>query len=145
MAWLASPNDVVVEFYRAFNANDARAYGALFAEDGEFTNVFGQVATGPSGVEAFHAPFFREPRTEGMPLFVGCDLTELERRVRMLRSDIALVDTKWRMTRGIAPWGEPWGPRIGLVNAVVTRESDGWKIAAFHNMDLPLEPVQKQA
>ncbi len=129
---------VVDKLFQVFQELNAKAYGELFWPDGEFTNVFGMVAVGPEMVESFHAPLFADPRTEGMPSFVHCELKKLDTRVRMLRSDIGLADVKWRMTGAIAPNGQPWGERLGLINMVVTREGDTWNIAALHNMDLPV-------
>jgi uncharacterized protein (TIGR02246 family) len=43
----------------AANSNNVKASAAVFAEDAEFTNVFGQAAKGRTAVEEFHAPFFR--------------------------------------------------------------------------------------
>ena len=124
----------------ASNANDVKAFAAVFAEDADFTNVFGQRAQGRKEIEAFHAPYYVEPREPGLPSFVHAHLRVLESRVRFIRPDVASVDVRWEQTGAIAPDGKPWGRRIGLMNWVVARENGVWAIVAMHNMDLPETP-----
>jgi uncharacterized protein (TIGR02246 family) len=130
----------VVSFMNAFNNLDANGFAACFAEDGEFTNVFGQKATGRKLIEEIHAPMFTEPQTPGRPSFVHARLEILENQVRLIRLDVATADVKWRQTGAIAPNGQPWGDRIGLLSLVFTLEQGTWLIASMHNMDIPTGP-----
>jgi uncharacterized protein (TIGR02246 family) len=126
-------------FLKTFNDCNAKAYAAAFTEDGEFTNVFGQTATGRQAIEQWHAPMFSEPQAPGMPCFVNAHLTVLDTRIRLLRKDVATADIKWSQTGAIAPNGQPWGKRIGLLTLVFTQEDGAWMIATMHNTDLPLQ------
>jgi uncharacterized protein (TIGR02246 family) len=139
----ASVQALVTRLVGAANANDVKAFAAVFADDAEFTNVFGQPAMGRKAIEAFHAPFFSGRREPGLPSFVNAHLTVLESRIRFLRPDVAAVDIKWQQTGAIAPDGKPWGTRTGLMNWVVTQEQGVWAVAIMHNMDLPAKPVQR--
>ena len=140
---LAAVQFLITRLIEASNANDVKAFAAVFAEDADFANVFGQPAKGRKDIEAFHAPFYSGPRQPGLPSFVNAHLTVLDSRVRFLRPDVAAVDIKWQQTGAISPDGQPWGTRIGLMNWVVTREKGAWAIAVMHNMDLAATPIQR--
>jgi uncharacterized protein (TIGR02246 family) len=127
-------------FVQAANTNELQAFAAIFAEDAEFTNMFGQRAKGRTAIEKFHAPLFSEQRQD-LPSIVNAELKVLDRRIRFLRPDVAAVDVNWQQTGAIAAAdGQPWGSRIGLSSWVVTREEGVWAIAVMHNMDLPVAP-----
>jgi uncharacterized protein (TIGR02246 family) len=128
---------LISKLFVAANASDVKGFVAVFAEDAEFTNVFGQLAKGRKAIEDFHVPLFSEPRRPGFPSFVNARFEVLESRIRFLRPDVAAVDVKWRQTGAIAPDGQPWGTRIGMMTWVVTRENGIWAIAVSHNTDLP--------
>ena len=84
----------------AWNRHDAHAFAEAFAEDADFTNVFGMVQKGRAGIEAGHAPVFKT-------MFKDSRLTVTETSVRMIRSDVAAVDVKWTMTGARDPHGNP--------------------------------------
>jgi uncharacterized protein (TIGR02246 family) len=113
----------------AWNIHDARAFAALFAEDADFTNVFGMEATGRSEIERFHAPIFET-------MFKNSILSVEGVRSRMLREGVATVDLRWSMTGARDPIGREWPRRRGLISLVMTRQDGGWLIASMHNMDL---------
>lgn len=120
----------------AWNRHDAHAFAAAFAEDAEFTNVFGMVQRGRAGIEAAHAPIFKT-------MFKDSRLTVTETRVRLIRDDVAAVDVKWTMTGARDPHGNPWHERTGLLNWIVTRHGECWLIDVSHNMDLPAPDLAK--
>ena len=114
----------------AWNRHDAHALAEPFAEDADFTNVFGMAVRGRAAIEGLHAPLFKT-------MFTDSRLTVLETRVRMICSDVAAVDVKWTMTGARDPHGDPWPERVGLLNWIVTRHGERWLIDVSHNMDLP--------
>jgi len=117
----------------AWNQHDARAFAANFAEDADFTNVFGMPAKGRSAIEQFHAPIFAT-------MFRDSELSLAETRIRFLRSDVAAVDACWEMTGAYDPHGKPWPRRRGLLSFVATRGAGGgWAFDVAHNMDLPAD------
>ena len=120
----------------AWNAHNPQAFAAAFAEDAEFTNVFGMVQRGRAGIEAAHAPIFKT-------MFKDSELAVVETRLRMIRPDVAAVDVRWRMTGARDPMGNPWPEREGILNWIVTRHGDGWLIDVSHNMDLPTADLAK--
>ena len=133
----AAIESLISSFAQAMNDHNLESFGAVFSDDVDFTNVFGHNAKGRDAVMHFHAPLFSETQKPGMPSFANAKLTVLENRIRFLRPDVAAVDVKWQQTGAVAPNGEPWGIRIGLIAWVIVRENGSWLVAVMHNMDLP--------
>ena len=134
-------NGVVTEFEQAVNARDAEALGALFAEDGEFTNPVGTSLKGRLEIEHFHAALFSETNR---PSFAHAHLTVLGAAIRFIRTDVAAVDVRWEQTGAIAPDGTPWGTRKGILSWVVTRANSLWRIEVWHNLELPASASLRQ-
>jgi uncharacterized protein (TIGR02246 family) len=127
---------VVARLVEAWNRHDAHAFVAAFAEDAEFTNVFGMVQKGRAGIEAAHVPVFKT-------MFKDSRLAVKETRIRLIRPDVASVDVRWTMTGARDPHGNPWPEREGLLNWIVTKHGDHWLIDVSHNMDLPSADLAK--
>jgi uncharacterized protein (TIGR02246 family) len=121
---------IVDALVAAWNRHDARAFVAVFAEDADFTNVFGMRAKGRAEIEAFHVPIFKT-------MFKDSRLEAIETRLRFLRPDVAAADVLWGMTGARDANGNPWPDRRGLLNFVATAKGGTWSIDVFHNMDLP--------
>ena len=125
---------LVDQLVHAVNAKDVKEFGAVFTEDAEFTNLVGMTAKGRSAIESFHAALFSE---NNKPSFAHAHLTLLGSSIRLIRPDVAAVDVKWEQTGAIDPTGKPWGTRRGILSWVVTREKGEWRIAVWHNLELP--------
>jgi uncharacterized protein (TIGR02246 family) len=125
---------LVKRFVEATNAKDVKAFGSVFAEDGEFTNPVGMSAKGRTAIEQFHAALFSE---SNRPSFAHAHLTITGTSVRFVRSDVASVDVKWEQTGAISPEGKPWGARRGILSWIVTQDNGKWLIAVWHNLELP--------
>jgi uncharacterized protein (TIGR02246 family) len=127
---------LVSDMIDAWNRHDAAEFATAFAEDAEFTNVFGMVQQSRPEIEALHAPLFKT-------IFKDTKLIATETRLRMIRPDVAAVDVRWKMTGARNPMGEPWPEREGILNWIVTRHGDRWLIDVSHNMDLPSPELVK--
>jgi uncharacterized protein (TIGR02246 family) len=125
---------LVGRFDQVSNTKDAKGFGALFSEEGEFTNPVGMSLKGRSAIEHFYASLLSE---SNRPSFAHMHLTVLGTTIRFIRPDVAAVDVKWEQTGAIAPDGKPWGTRKGVLNWVVTRENGNWLILVWHNLELP--------
>jgi uncharacterized protein (TIGR02246 family) len=125
---------LVGRFDQVSNTKDAKGFGALFSEEGEFTNPVGMSFKGRSAIEHFYASLLSE---SNRPSFAHMHLTVLGTTIRFIRPDVAAVDVKWEQTGAIAPDGKPWGTRKGLLSWVVTRENNEWLISVWHNLELP--------
>ncbi len=121
-------------FMHAVNAKDVKEFGSVFTEDAEFTNPVGMTAKGRSAIESFHAVLFSE---NNKPSFAHAHLKLLGSTIRFIRPDVAAVDVKWEQTGAVDPTGQPWGTRRGVLSWVVTRDKGEWRIAVWHNLELP--------
>jgi uncharacterized protein (TIGR02246 family) len=132
----AAIEGIAAKLVEAWNRYDARALAAVFAEDADFTNVFGMTVNGHAAIEALHAPLFKT-------MFKDSHLSVTEVRVRLIRPDVASADIRWTMTGARDPHGRPWPKREGLMNWIATRHDAGWQVDVSHNMDLPAPDLVK--
>lgn len=127
-------------FLATMNAKDAKAFGACFAEDGEFTNPVGMSAKGRPAIIAFHERLFSPTRLPGTPSFNHARLTLLSQTIRMIRPDVASVDLRWQQDGAIGPDGNPWGTRQGVLSWITVRDHGTWLIGVWHNTEFPKIP-----
>lgn len=140
----AAVRELAAAFEKTHNKHDAEAFAALFAPDGDFTNVRGMTAKGRKAIEEFHRPLFAGDTSKGNPSFKDAVLKVDEVKVRFLRPDVASVDVRWTQTGSKAPDGKDRGTRKGLASWVATKEGGAWQVAVMHNMDLPVAPPDKK-
>lgn len=123
--------NVITTFNEAFNAHDAKAFAAVFAEDADFTNWRGMSAHGRAKIEAFHVPVLTVMYKNGVQKVV-------DSTVRFVRPDVAVVDVRSEVTGGVTPDGKASPLLKFLLNWTVTKESSGqWLIKVMHNARLP--------
>ena len=118
----------------AWNAHDAAAFARLFAEDADFTNVRGMQARGRDGVERFMAPLFGT-------MFAGSVQQVLRSTTRYLTDGLAAVDVWWAMVGARMLDGQPRPKRYGLINLVLRRGPEGWRILVWHNTEYAARPA----
>lgn len=115
----------------AWNAGDAEAFGAHYAEDGSFTNVIGQQLYGRTAFVAQHAAIFST-------IYKGSHNVLSVGRITYLRPDVAVVDIDGALTGATRlPPGLKAGEDGALhvkLQEVMTRGAYGWTVAAFHNV-----------
>ncbi len=122
----------------AWNRGDAEAFGAHYAENGEFTNVIGQQLYGRKAFVAQHARIFST-------IYKGSHNVFSVSKITFLRPDVALVDIDGALTGATRlPPGvqtsEDGTVHVKLLE-VMTKEKGTWWIAAFHNVAVtPLPP-----
>ena len=121
---------VLTDFTDAWNKHDAKAFSNVFSEDADFTNVRGTSAHGRSEVEKFHAPRF-------ITTFKDSYQKITQSKIRFIKPDVAAVDAWWEMTGMKNPEGQDMPARKGLLNFIITKNSNTWLITVMHNMDLP--------
>lgn len=120
----------VAALVAAWNRHDAAAFAEGFAENVDFTNVFGLLAQGRAAITASHAAIFKG-------LFSDSILALTDSRIRFIRDDVAAIDARWEMTGARDPQGNPWPKRHGLMSMIATEENGAWWFSVFHNQDLP--------
>jgi uncharacterized protein (TIGR02246 family) len=117
----------------AWNRHDARAYAALFSDDGEVVNVVGWWWRGRPEIErqltAAYAVTFRDSL-----------LTITDVEVRFLGRDIAIAHVRWTMEGARTPPPIP-EPRQGIQIQVLHKRGGAWRIVSFQNTNsLPEVP-----
>jgi uncharacterized protein (TIGR02246 family) len=125
---------IIAEQVMAWNAGDATAFSASFAEDGSFTNIRGTVFYGHRAFEDRHAEIFRG-------FFKGSRLAMSPTRIRFVRSDVAIVDVATELSdlRGRTPPGvkaRADGRIRTRLQEVFVKDKDRWYIASYHNVDV---------
>jgi uncharacterized protein (TIGR02246 family) len=119
------------ELIEAWNAGDARAYGARFCPDVTFTNTDGTVDLGRDEVVRHAEEAFRG-------VLAGTKLSLAVRKLRLVRPDVAVVDLDLRIS-GIpvsppeASNGSDGEVRTSLM-LVLLEEDGSWWITAHHNV-----------
>jgi uncharacterized protein (TIGR02246 family) len=102
---------------------DGSAFAAPFAADADFVNIRGEHFQGRDSIAVGHAAIFQT-------IYAGSTNRYTVEAARLLRPDVALV-------RVHATLDVPEGPLAGhhraRISLVLTKERDGWEIAAFHN------------
>jgi ketosteroid isomerase-like protein len=143
---VAAPNDeqnarnVVAGFVTAWNHHDMDALGKLFAPDADFVNVAGTRWVGRKVIQAQHAYSHgvipqsdlpkENPRYYG--IFRHSTMTFGHIGVRLLGKDVALAHVDWEL-RGDT---RTQNPRRGVFIFVLTRQNEGWLIAAAQNTEI---------
>ena len=109
------------EIAEAWNAGDARAYGARYCADGTFTNTDGTLDLGRD--EVVHTA---EKAFQG--ILAGTKLSLAVRKLRLVRPHVAVVDLDARVS------GMPGGEARISQMLVLVEEDDRWWITAQHNL-----------
>ncbi|MGZ3940234.1 MAG: SgcJ/EcaC family oxidoreductase [Flavisolibacter sp.] len=122
---------LVERMQESWNRRDARAFAKSFAEDAEFTTVFGTVDKGRTAIEKGHALVFSR-------LFKNSILTLTGTSIRFIKPSVVSVDIRWKMTGATQPDGTPWKERKGLLTWIVVYQNQRWEIVVSHNIE-PLE------
>jgi uncharacterized protein (TIGR02246 family) len=131
----AAIRSILREEVTAWNKGDAQTYSQHFAQDGTFTNILGMFFTGHQAFLDRHEEIFK-----GM--FRGTVLTQDVVSLKFVRPDTAVVETLTWIS-GFSTSGPPPGTHTDAKGRLRTRllqlmvkDSDGWKIAVYHNVDV---------
>jgi len=109
------------ELAGAWNAGDARAYGARFCPDATITNTDGTLDLGRD-------EFVRHAEEAFQGVLAGTRLSLAVRKLRLVRPDVAVVDLDLRIS------GVPGGELRTSLMLVLVAENDRWWITAQHNV-----------
>nr|WP_199045453.1 SgcJ/EcaC family oxidoreductase [Dyella sp. ASV24] len=128
MTTMKRPEDAPGAFQAAWNAHDMVALGELFEDDATFVNRFGHYVKGVDEIVALHTPIHQTIYSDSTLDNELIDVAHL--------ADGAVVIHFWsRLAAGAA---HPAGPHNvdTLILAVLTRQSDRWRIRALENVTL---------
>jgi uncharacterized protein (TIGR02246 family) len=125
--------DIIAEQVAAWNAGDAKAFSASFAQNGSFTNIRGTVFYGHRAFEDRHVEIFRT-------FFKGSRLAMSPTKIRFVRPDVAIVDIATEVSElKSAPPGVTSGAdgRIRTrLQQVFVKDTGEWRVESYHNVDV---------
>ena len=114
---------MVYQLEAAWNAADAPAFAALFAEEADFIHILGGYYTGRAAIEAGHRMIFGT-------IYKDSTVRYSVEKIRFLRPDIAVI-----MLRQYLQFYEAGRPtELGARPTIIAERVDGeWRIAALQN------------
>ena len=124
-------DQLLAELAAAWNAGDARAYGARYRPDATITNTDGTVDTG-------REEFVRHAEEAFQGVLAGTKLSLAVRELRLVRPDVAVADLDLRISGMPVAATEASNGRASEMRTslmLVLVEEDGrWWITAQHNV-----------
>ena len=127
---------IVAEQVVAWNAGDAKAFSARFAEHGSFTNIRGTLFYG-------HQAFWDRHREIFEGAFKGSRLAMTVGKIRFIRPDVAIVDLVTQVSE-LKGWLPGVGPRSDgtiqtrlqevYVKDINVKDNGQWWIESYHNV-----------
>jgi uncharacterized protein (TIGR02246 family) len=121
---------VVAGYDDAFNKHDAHAVGALFADEGDFTNMRGASKHGRKDIEQNYGNLFNG----GLKT---AHRTDTLKNIKFITPEVAEMDADWEMTGTKAADGSDNPPRKGGLDWVIAKVSGQWLIVVFHESEYP--------
>ena len=126
----AEIKQVFTDYYENFTRHDPHAVSLCFAEDADFTNMFGVHNHGRQEIESKMASLFRGGLKESTR-------TDIVRSIRFFAPDIAVADAETTITGSKLADGSVMPQRKGLMIATLTRQNGRWLISTFHEAEFP--------
>jgi uncharacterized protein (TIGR02246 family) len=130
----AAIRQTFADFYQSFSRQDAHATAMTFAEDGDFTNMFGIHIHGREAIEQRFVALFKGNLR-------GTNRTDTVRNIRFYSPGVAFVDADTVITGTKRADGSVGPVRKGLMIVVMTKQNGLWRISNFHEAEYPDRPV----
>jgi uncharacterized protein (TIGR02246 family) len=123
----AAITELVTARSRAWTAGDEQGYARLLTPDADIASATGRTASGRDAV----IQLYREQRAGA---YAGAALSTKVTKVRMIRSDVAIVDADYEL----AGLRSTSASNRGKVTIVAVRQTDQrWLIAAIRGIPAP--------
>jgi uncharacterized protein (TIGR02246 family) len=119
-------NQLLGEIAEAWNAGDARAYGARYGQEGTFTNTNGTIDMSRDEV-------VRTAEEAFQGVLAGTKVSLAVRKLRLVRPDVAVADLDTRVSGMQVAGDGPGGEVLISQMLVLLKEDDRWWITAQHN------------
>ena len=130
----AAIKQVFADFYGAFSRQDAHGTAMTFAEEGDFTNMFGVHVHGRDAIEKRFVALFKGNLR-------STNRTDTVRNIHFYAPNVAFVDADTVIT-GTKEMDGSVGPvRKGLMIVVMAKENSKWFISNFHEAEYPNRAV----
>ncbi|GMW03423.1 MAG: hypothetical protein AMXMBFR84_45570 [Candidatus Hydrogenedentota bacterium] len=126
---------VVMWIEQTWNSHDMDAMGKLFRDDAEFINVVGMHWHGRDAVMAAHTAYHKT-------MFKNHSIKTDSSEIRSISDGCAIAVVTTTNDSFTTPAGNVVPQRQNRQTYVLTKRSDGWKIAHGHNV--PVDPEAAQ-
>ncbi len=120
-------SNIVKELEAAWNAADGARFGKPFTDDADFVTIRAEHMRTRDVIGQGHQRIFDT-------IYKGSVVRYELTAVRAVAPGVLVAHVKTALT---APIGPLAGQHGSLFTLVLVRESDGWRIAAFHNTLFP--------
>jgi len=127
---MAAVKAVVSAYDDGFNSHDAHAIGALFADEGDFTNMRGSSKHGRKDIEQNYGNLLKG-------VLKTAHRTDTVKNVKFITPSVAEMDADWEMTGTKAADGSDNPPRKGGLDWLVQKINGKWLIVVFHESEYP--------
>lgn len=117
---------VITRLIDSWNRHDTHSLAALFAEDADFVDVFGNWFRDREAIE-------RALAERHKTVFKESSFREKEIVVRFQKRDVAVVHAVVELSGAFDRQGQPLPPGFGVMTFVVTKAESDWRITAFQN------------
>ncbi len=123
----AAVGDVLQKMLAAWDRHDMDGFGAVFAEDASFINIFGHLLRSRATIshhhDILHQRHFRETT-----------LGAVESEIRLTSRSTAVALIQWRLQGARDPRSdEPVAATTGFMTITLVHANDVWQIVALHN------------
>lgn len=113
----------------SWNRNDMMAFASLFTEDADYISGAGLWLRGRQAIQ------------EGLSSDTASggehrDVVITGNRIKLIREDVAIVQSTWEMSRGNDRREEGVESRKGIFTQVIVSHGERWQIAALQNTDI---------
>lgn len=119
----AAIRQIVQRVQDAWNAHDAKAFAAPFAQDADYVVVNGMYIKGREAIEQGHRQIFST-------IYKDSRNAATVKGVRFLRPDVAVAHVEWNLEWRV---GSETKRSRAMNTMVMTKDGGKWSIAAFHN------------
>src|SRR3989475_7344459 len=130
----AAVRAVIERFIDSWNRHDMRTLAALFTQDADFVDVFGNWFEDRTAIEQAltqrHATVFQNSR-----------FTEKRVAVRFHKPDLAIVHAVIELSGAINRQGQQLPPGLGVITSVIEEVRGGWRIIALQNTAVAAPPA----
>lgn len=116
----AALRDAVKQLETGWNTHSGAAFAKPFAEDADYVVINGRYIKGRAVIEKAHQQIFDT-------IYKDTTINLVVKAVRLLRPEVAVVHVEG--TRN----GPGTEQSRAMITVTMTKERDGWKIAAFQN------------
>ena len=118
--------EVVARLEHAWNAGDAAAFGAPFAEDADFVDVRGEHHRGRGAIVGGHQAIFAR-------VYQGSTVRYQVTHARAIADGVLLVHATGDLSAPAGPMAGEHRARQSLVLVRRGAPDGGWEVASFHN------------